>query len=416
MTRPLAAVLVLLTGLPAGAQEWTRFRGPNGAGVSAATTIPIKWTPEDYHWRVKLPGTGHSCPVLWGEKLFLTSCDTKTGKRIVLCLNAVTGDTVWKREFEAIPYPKHERNSFASATPTVDGRHVYVSWATPKQFTVMALDHDGNPKWEKPLGPYTSRWGHGASLVLFEDLLIVTNEQRSGSVLALKTATGDTAWSLTRPARTKSYDMTYATPCVHTARDGTGELILSHSEYGITAVNPRTGRTTWEAAVFGAPLEDDRSIASPVIAGDLVLVTCGQSYGKKRLVAVRPGDSKKGIKPVEVWRLDKGVSYLGTPLVVGDRVFLCSELGIATWLKAASGEVVWQERLRGAFSASPVCAGRAIYCVTDKGDVLVLAAADKFELLARNSVGDSVQATPAIARGCLYVRTGAHLISLGGKK
>src|SRR5262249_23709810 len=122
------------------AQEWTRFRGPNGSGVSAATTIPVRWTEKDYNWQVKLPGVGHASPGLWGERIFVTSGDEQSGKRLVLCLRAKDGSQIWSRDFPGERHGKHADNSFASATPAVDGRHLYLSWATPKEYLVMALD------------------------------------------------------------------------------------------------------------------------------------------------------------------------------------------------------------------------------------------------------------------------------------
>src|SRR5262249_40497647 len=155
----------------------------------------------------------------------------------------------------------------------------------------------------------------------------------------------------------------------------------------------------WELSCF-APKMQERSVASPVIAGDLVLGTCGFVTAQKHFVAVRPeGDSAK-----EVWRLEKAVSYLPTPLVKDGRIYLCSEAGIATCLAAATGKLLWQERLGNNFSASPVSAGNQIYCVADDGTVYVLAAAEKYQLLGKNSLGEPTQSTPAIAGGRIYFR------------
>src|SRR5262245_17947998 len=129
--------LALVLGGPIEAQEWTRFRGPNGSGVSPADTIPSRWTAKDYRWKVELPGTGHSSPVLWGKRIFLTSGDEATGKRLVVCLRAGDGTRIWLREFAAERHRKHADNSFASATPAVDERHLYLCWGTPKEYIVQ---------------------------------------------------------------------------------------------------------------------------------------------------------------------------------------------------------------------------------------------------------------------------------------
>src|SRR5262249_12535296 len=151
-----------------------------------------------------------------------------------------------------------------------------------------------------------------------------------------------------------------------------------------------TGKLNWELSVF-EPKRPERAIASPVIAGDLILGTCGFVTAQKHLVAVRPGNPGREVKPQEVWRLERAVSYLPTPLVKGELVFLCSEQGMATCLEAATGKLVWQERLNANFSASPVCAGEHLYCVSDDGEVVVLKATSQFELVARNPLGEATQ-------------------------
>jgi len=407
----LNLVLVpVLSGLVLG-QEWTRFRGPNGTGLSA-TTLPVRWTEKDYNWKVKVPGTGHSSPVLWGEKIFLTSSDAKSGKRLLLCLSTRDGKTLWTKEYDSTRYRMHKRNSISTSTPVVDAERVYVCWATPEQLTAMALDHEGKELWEANLGPFKSQHGFGASPILVEDLLIFDNDQDAGgSLVALVAANGKEYWKIPRSAKNNA---TYSTPCVFKQGNGPAELIFTNWQHGLTAVEPRSGKVLWELSVF-EPDKPERAIASPVVAGDLVLGTCGFVTAQKHLVAVRPGKPQQGIKPREVWRYEKAVSYLPTPLVKDDLVFLCSEKGVATCLKAKSGKEVWQERLNRDFSASPVCGGEHLYCVSDDGEVLVLKAGDKYELVGRHALGEPTQATPAIAGGRIYFRTEGHLISVGGK-
>jgi outer membrane protein assembly factor BamB len=405
-------VSLLLTGLfsvSAVAQEWPRFRGPNGSGLGVAD-LPVTWTEKDYRWKVQLPGRGHSSPVLWGERIFITSAEAASGKRLVLCLNAGDGRILWSRDFTGQTFHTHKRNSFATATPAVDAQHVYVPWATPQQYTVMALDHNGNLAWQTDLGSYKSQHGFGVSPIVFEDLVIAANEYDGGGALvALEGPTGKVRWRLPRHGK----NATYSTPCVYQPPGRAPELIFTNWQHGITAVNPHTGKVNWETSVFDTH-KAERAIASPVVAGDLVLGTCGFVTAQKHFVAVRPADPAIGAAAKEVWRLERAVSYLPTPLVKGDLVFLCSERGIATCLRAATGKVVWQERIDGEFSASPVCDGQRLYCVSNDGDVFVLAASEHFQLLARNALGEPTQSTPALAGGRLYFRTQSHLICLGG--
>jgi outer membrane protein assembly factor BamB len=239
--------------------------------------------------------------------------------------------------------------------------------------------------------------------------LILANEQDGGgSLLGLETATGKIRWQIPR----KSGNATYATPCVYQAGSRPAEIIFTNWQHGITAVEPRSGKISWEISAF-EPSMPERSIASPIVVGDMVLGTCGFVTAQKHHVAVRPGD---GGKAKEIWRLEKAVSYLGTPLVKGPWIFLFSEKGIGSCLEAKSGKVLWQERLDGNFSSSAVCAGDHIYCPGDDGQVVVIAAKDKFQLLARNPLGEATQSTPAIAQGRMFFRTTGHLICVGGKK
>ena len=152
------------------AQEWTRFRGPNGTGISHAKTIPTKLSDADVNWRVELPGVGHSSPVLWGEKLFLTTCDSKAGGLRVLCLNAQSGQLLWRKDFAQQPFTPHKFNNFAAASPSVDAQHVYVIWNETEHFKLAALDHAGKVAWERDFGPFVSQHGCGISPIVHNGL------------------------------------------------------------------------------------------------------------------------------------------------------------------------------------------------------------------------------------------------------
>lgn len=389
------------------AQEWTRFRGPNGSGVSPVVSLPTSWKEKDFLWKVALPGLGHSSPVLWGEKVFVTTGDPKTGTRSVLCLDARDGKVLWSLASEVRSYKMHKRNSYATSTPVADGERVYVAWATPDKLTAEAFDHAGKRAWQVDLGPYKSQHGYGGSPMRVDDLLIVPNDQDDGgSLIALEAATGKVRWRVPRASK----NATYSTPCIVQAGQRPPELILTNWQQGITSFDPKTGKTNWSLSVFDTTTQE-RSIASPVAAGDLVLGTCGFVTGKKHHVAVRVGPEG----PKEVWRLEKAVAYLPTPLVKDERVFLCSELGMASCLELKTGALLWQERLPGSFSASPVCAGSHLYCVSNDGEVFVVEAADKFKLVARSPLGEATQSTPAIAGGRIFFRTEKHLIAVGDK-
>jgi outer membrane protein assembly factor BamB len=404
----LASLLGLIGANPAGAQEWTRFRGPNGSGVSPRTTLPARWTPKDINWKVRLAGTGHSSPVLWGELIFITSGHEKTGNRIVQCLRARDGHGLWQRDFPGAAHGKHADNSFASATPAVDERHVYVTWGNPREYLVIALDHSGKEVWRADLGPYRAGHGFGASPVLFEGRLIVPNDQDGGSSLAaLDCRNGKVLWKV--PRRSKSG---YATPCVYKPAQGEPALILTSWEQGISGIDPKTGRTAWEMDVFSKG-HVESAIASPVAAGDLVLGTCGWLGVKYETVAVRPGKSRPGKATQPAYRLDRIGPLVPTPLVKDDLLFLWSDRGVVTCADVRSGKVHWRERVPGSYYGSPVCAGDKLFAVARDGEVVVLSAAKEYALLARNPLGEGSHSTPAIAGGKMYVRTFSHLQSIG---
>jgi outer membrane protein assembly factor BamB len=400
---------LLIGNLPA--QEWTRFRGPNGRGISDATTIPIKWTESDYNWKVQLPGIGHSSPVLWGNKLFLISAFEDSATRIVLCLNADDGSTLWSKEFASSLHPKHILNSFASTTPAVDAEHVYIAWSTPEEYTLLALDHSGNLVWKRDLGAYTSQHSCGTSPIVYENLVILGNDQDGPSFLiAVDRMTGETVWQ--KPRETAV--VAYSTPCIYRPPGKPAELIFHSQAHGITSVNPLTGETIWEAkGVF-----DKRSVSSPVIASGLVIGSCGSGAGGGDYVAaVRPGTADPSGRPKEIWRMTKALAtpYVPTMLARGDLLFLFGK-GLVTCLKSATGEEVWQERVGAKFFGSPVCVNDRLYCLSEDGDCFVIAASEKYELLGRTPLGDASRSTPAVANGRMYLRTFSHLVSIGGKK
>ena len=360
--------------------------------------------------RCRIPGVGISSPIIWGEHIYLSSADATSGKQTLFCLNAADGKTLWTREFTAGTYRKHKKNTFATSTPTVDADRVYFAYATPEHYRVAALTHDGKDAWSIDLGPYRSQHGFGASPVVFEDLLILPDEpDGNGKLVAVETATGKTRWSVPRHGK----NATYSTPCIYQPPGKPAELVFTNWQHGLTGVDAKTGKVNWEISVFETG-KQERSVASPVVAGDLVLGSCGFAGAQKHLVAVRPYDTSAGNKPKVVWRMERSAPHLPTPLVKGNRVFVCTELGIASCVDAATGKVIWQERVGGNFSASPVVAGDRIFWVADGGRLFVLAAGDKFQILARHQFDEGTQCTPAIAHGRLYVRTEKHLTALGG--
>jgi outer membrane protein assembly factor BamB len=409
---PVASLHLLLGALlaqsPRGsAQEWTRFRGPNGSGLSAATSVPAEWTEKDFNWRVELPGPGHSQPVLWGERIFLTSAVDAGAERIVLCLRAKDGATEWTRKYRSSTFKKHERNSYASSSPAADEDRVYFVFSTSDAYTLGAVGHDGKDAWTRDLGPYVSQHGCGASPIVIEDLVVLGNEQDGSSFLvAVDRKTGETRWKTDR----KTAEVAYGTPCVFQAKDGKRELIFSSHAHGLSSVDPATGALNWEAVVF-----DKRTVSSPVIAGGLIVGTCGSGGGGNFAVAVKPGGKGDVTSTHVAYKIQKSMPYVPTPIAKDDLLFLWADMGVVSCVEATTGKVLWQERVGGNYSGSPVCVGDRIYCMSEEGDVPVVAASREFKLIARNPLGEGSRSVPAVAGGRMYLRTYTHLVSVGGR-
>lgn len=423
--------LVLLLPAAAVADQWDRFRGPNGSGVSSSS-LPADWEQCEFAWRQRLPGVGHSSPVAWGTMLLVASGDEQTGERILECRDTRTGQVRWTNRVAAPTHRKHKLNSYASSTPAVDHRHIYWSWTTDQQHLVLAVDHQGREVWRTDLGPYDAGHGSGASPIVYQDLVVIPSEHNGDSAwYALDGADGTIRWKV---ARDSKYH--YATPCVFAPAGQPASLVFSNWEYGITAVDPLRGQIRWQADVFDKG-HFESSIGSPVVAGNLVLGVCGYlGYGNE-LIAVAPGlkpgsangppgapdaqpapDSLRdgaGDPPrtaARAWRLQRGMPLCTTPVVKDDLVFAWSDNGIVTCAEVASGDVVWQQRVGGTYYASPICLHDRLLNVSADGELLVLDAGRAYRLAGRRKLDEPSHSTPAVADGRLYLRTFSQLFAL----
>ena len=402
------------------AQEWTRFRGPNGTGISNAKTIPTKISDADVNWKVELPAAGHSAPVLWGDRIFLTSTGDKAGGIDVLCLDAKDGKFIWRRDFPLTPFPRHQFNSYAASTPAVDAERVYVVWNEPEHYRLTALDHEGKTVWQRDFGPFVSQHGCGISPIIYKDKVILGNDQddqkfvkestRSGEsfIVAVNARTGKTVWQTPR----RSAVVAYSTPCVYESKNGQPALIFNSQAHGISALDPETGKVLWEYdQAF-----DKRTVSSPLIAGELILGSCGSGGGGNFVTAVRAGDPARALKPELAYQMKKSAPYVTTGLVVGGLVWLWSDSGILTCLQASTGDIRYQERVGGDFFGSPIWVDGRLFCVSTTGELVVVEASDKFNVLHRYPLNELCHSTPAVAGGRLFVRTEKHLWSIGGPK
>ena len=390
------------------AENWPRFRGVNGSGISGSTDIPSQWSEQNYRWTVDLPGTGNSSPVIWGDRLFVTAADEAAGKRWLLCYDKQTGQELWRAESLFSKHKKHKNNSFASSTPALDERHVYQLWHSPKQSSLIAYDHDGNQQWSYELGGYLHGQGGATSPIVAGELVVVAHDHKSHSFLvAVDRSNGEEKWKIPRDGKRACY----STPCVRKTESGNDELVFVHCYEGVTGVDPRTGRQTWHIAPFGT--ESQRALVSPILAGNFVIAGSGAAAGERQIVAIAIIENASGAEAREAYRLLRQSPHVPTPLAIGDRLYFWNDGGIATSYDAKTGRRIWQQRVGGNYFSSPIAVGDRIFSISTEGDVVVIAAADQFEVLARNPVGQTSRATMAVSENVLYIRTDAGLIAVG---
>jgi outer membrane protein assembly factor BamB len=405
----VASVLIFSGEVSGTAQEWTRFRGPNGTGISAATTIPDRWGEQDINWKIELPGVGQSSPVLWGGKLFLTSADGKEPKLYLFCIETNQGHKLWQKELELVPYPLHQFNTFASATPAVDARQVYLPWLTLGHYHLTAFDHEGKTVWDRDLGAFESQHGSGASPIVYGDRVILMKDPDGESfVVAVDVRDGHTCWQI--PLHGARAD--YSTPCVAETLGSKPLLLFTSMEDGVLALDAYRGTVAWQLEkVFG-----QRCVSSPVVVGAHVIGSCGSGAGGNYVAAVRVQGEGRDANPELAYTIRKSAPYVPTSLAFGDSLFLWSDAGIVTCVDSTTGTVLWQERVGGSFFASPVCVDGRLFNVSLSGEVVVLKAAKEFKELARNSVGEGTSASLAVSGGRMYIRTFKHLMSVGGNR
>jgi outer membrane protein assembly factor BamB len=403
---PLMAALIAATACTARADNWPRFRGPNGSGLGEAA-IPPQWSQANRKWSTKLPGTGHGSPVVWGDRVFVLCGDPASGARIAVCVNARTGQIEWQRPFQSLTHKHHKLNSLASSTPAVDAERVYFAWGTPQKLTLLALTHEGKPAWEADLGPVHREHGFGSSPIVQDDLVILSNDQeREGHLFALDARSGKVRWKLPRAENHSNY----STPCIYTPPGGTPQVVVVSWRLGATGVDLATGRQLWQMPLFAE--RQERAIGSPSTSGEHLIVNCAFTGGPKHVVVLKPGATAGTMQ--EAWRLEKTVPHIPSPILVGDRAFLWSDQGIVTCAKLATGEILWSERVEGEYFGSPVCTGDKLIAVDKAGTAVVIAAADRFQKLGANPLNELCQSTPAIAGGRLFIRTWTTLHCITG--
>ena len=393
MNRLLPLLILNLSLLQA--EEWPQFRGPDGQGHSSEEKLPLNWSEEkNIRWKVPVPGSGWSSPVVRDGRIWLTAAQDEGRSLRLVSLNLENGQLLHDLEIFRTENPGsiHSKNSYASPTALLEGDRVYVHYGANG---TAAVSTDGRVLWRNRL-EYQHGHGPGGSPVLFEDLLIVSCDGTDVQyVAALDKENGKVRWKTPRPGY-----MAYATPLV--IQVGEQTQLVSPGGNQVGAYDPRGGETIWWITHNGFS-----GVPRPVFGHDLVFVISG--YTRPVLYAVRPGGSGDVTKSHIAWKLARGAPLNPSPILVGDELYVVSDVGVATCLDAKTGEVHWTERLKGRFSASPLYGAERIYFLNETGQTFVVAPRKAFRELARNQVDGRTLASLAVAGETLLLRTDTHL-------
>jgi hypothetical protein len=398
----LGLALFLLTA-PLYAGDWPCWRGPRGDGIADEKDVPIRWSKkENVAWKVAIPGKGHSSPIVWGDRIFVTTCLEKEQKRVLLCLDRRTGKQLWERVvLTAKLEGKHGLNSYASATPATDGKHVWVAFLQQPNVQVICYDMEGAATWRESPGELHSKHGFCSCPVLYKDMVILNCDQDGdGYIVALDKKTGKERWRTARPNKTRSY----CTPLIVDAA-GKKQLVLTGSKC-VASYDPDNGKQHW---IIDGPTE--QFVASMVYTEGVLFLTSG--FPEYHILAIKPDGKGNVTKSHVLWHETKGAGYVPSPIAHGKHFFNVTDNGIAGCWEAKTGKRQWLERLGRHHSASPVSAGGYLYFLDDDGLMFVLEPSNKFKVVSRNALEEECYASPAVANGRIYIRTLHHLYCIG---
>lgn len=394
--------MVLATAAGAAGENWPGWRGPRGDGTSLETQVPVHWSATEHiQWKVPIPGKGHASPIVWEDRIFLVTAIAETKQRMLLCIAAKSGDILWQKEVITVPLERiNSLNSYASSTPATDGNRIYVTFLDGNQMYVAAYDFDGNRIWETRPGVFSSMHGYCTSVVLWKDKVILNGDHDGPAYLvALDATTGKQIWKTDRPNKTRSY----CPPLIRTI-DGRNQMVLSGSKC-VASYDPDTGAQHW---IIDGPTE--QYVASLVYNGKYCFMTCG--YPDRYMFAIRPDGSGNVTKTHVVWQTTEDCSYVPSPIAFGNYFLVVSDTGVASCLEAATGRLVWRQRMGDRHSASLVSANGLVYFLSDKGVMTVVRPGEKFEEVAKNDLGEETNASPAISNGRMFLRGDKHVFCI----
>ena len=405
---------VLVSG-DAGAEDWPCFRGPGRQGISREKGLPTEWSATSgVRWRTEIAGAGWSSPIVWGDRVFVTTALGDGASLHLICLDRATGHILWDKEVvQQKAGHKSPQNSYATATPATDGERVYVLACDGR---ILGVSADGEVEWtNSDFGEYYSEHGLGTSPVLYEDLVIVAFDWSSPGpdtkvgwqipwdkavILAVDKSTGRTRW---RGSRGLSR-IAHVVPQLATV-DGRDELVSAAGDV-VQGFDPKTGERLWTASSPG------EGVVPSVVVGDGLAFTAS-GFGDSRVCAVRLGGRGTVTGTHTVWESRDDVPKMPSMLYVSPYLYLITEGGVARCLRGATGEVLWRQRLRGPFSASPVWADGKIYLLSEKGTTTIVEAGPQFTQVAENEIGEKCCASPAISSGNIFIRSERALYCVG---
>ena len=396
------------------AENWPCFRGPTRQGISNEKDVPLEWSQtSNIVWKRPIPGEGWSSPIVFDDRVFVTTATDGGASFRLLCLDRLTGNVLWNKQvLRQKPGHKQNFNSYASSTPVTDGQRVYV---LAFDGTLAAVSMEGNVIWSHREFEYYSEHGLGVSPILYRDLLIVPFDGSSSGpdrklgwqkpwnqalILALDKNTGEVQWR----GRRVSSRIAHITPQV-LSENGRDQLVSSAGDV-VQGFDLKTGERIWTVSSPGEGV-----VPSVVIGDGLIFTTSG--FGDSTIRAIRTGGKGDVTKTHIAWESTDDVSKIPSMLYVRPFLFLVTETGVAKCLRAETGEEIWRERLEGRYSASPIWADGRIYFLSEKGKATVVQAGGEFKVLAENELNEKCGASPAVSQKQIFIRSKNNLYCIG---
>ena len=412
-SRILGAVACLLTSLTLNASElaWPEFRGPTGQGIAPKDAkLPLTWGEgKNVKWTTPIHGRAWSSPVSDGKQIWLSTATTNGVELSAVCVDYATGKVLRDSKLFHVEKPQyaHPFNSYASPTPVMEEKRVYMTFGSPG---TACLDAEtGKVLWERRDLECNHFRGAGSSPVIYKDLLIMHFDGSDFQyVIALDKKTGKTVWKTDRSIDFKDvregkieaegdWRKGFATPLVHNFGDG--DLLISHGSKAVYGYVPSTGKELWH-------VEEQKTHSAsgrPIVGHGMIFVSMG--HPRSELWAIKPGGEGDVTASHVAWKVKRNVPTRSSAVMGGDLIYMLDEGGIGSCLEAKTGEQVWNERVGGKYSAAPIIAGDRVYFFSEEGKAYVLQAGREFKVLATNELGDGFMATPAVVGNSFLLRS-----------